>query len=432
MAQELNNRIAANAPTTYDLLSDFGRRIYMPQGIVAQGSEAKAKAHRYNATIGIAKQDQGPMFLDSALEYFNILAPEDLFEYAPPTGLPALRQIWQEKILADNTQLEGEAAISLPVVTHAMTNGLMLTADLFLNPGETLIIPDKFWGNYRLLFGTRYGAEIVHYALFDDALSGFNVDGLDAALAQTDAPKIALLFNFPNNPTGYTPTVEEAQEIVETIRRYADQGKQILIISDDAYYGLQYQDGLIEGSIFEHFAGAHPNIVAAKVDGFTKEFYVWGFRVGFLTFANAEADAGVYAALETKTGAAIRSSISSCSRPAQSILLDMMQGEAYKRERVAKYKVLKARADRVREVAYDPQYADCWEVYPFNSGYFMCVRLRDASSEAVRQQALNAHGVGTIAIGETDLRIAFSCIDLEEIPDIFRLLAQSVRELRRA
>ena len=431
IAQELN-QIISKSPTMHALLSDFGRNIYMPKGIISQGAEAKAKAHKYNATIGIAKEGQGPMFLESARKYFNCLEPSQLFEYAPPTGIAELRGLWKAKILAENPTLSGPDAISLPVVTHALTHGLMVTADLFLDRGDEMLVPDKLWGNYRLMFEVRYGAKIRTFPLFDDALTGFNVAALESALAQTTASKVTLLFNFPNNPTGYTPTAAEAEAIVAAVLKAAEAGKKVLVISDDAYYGLEYEDGLVQGSIFSRFAGSHPNVVAVKADGFTKEFYVWGFRVGFLTFADYAGSVEAFGALEKKAAGAIRSAISNCSLPAQSILLDMMKGDAYHAERAAKYEILKARAQKVRQVAYDPQYADCWDVYPFNSGYFMCLRLKGAESEAVRQHALGKYGVGTIAIGQTDLRIAFSCIELGQIEDVFAIVAQSVRELRAA
>lgn len=429
IAQELNEIIKAKSPTTYALLSDFGKRIYMPKGIISQGAEAKVRANRYNATIGIAKEKGGPMFLESARKYFNNLPPTQLFEYAPPTGLPALREIWQSKIVNENPALVKADAISMPVVTHALTHGLMLTGDLFVNPGDTILVPEQFWGNYRLMYEVRFGAQIETYPLFDKALTGFNVAALDHALAEIDQEKIVLLLNFPNNPTGYSPTAAEAKAIVQTLIKHAEQGKRLLVISDDAYFGLQYADNLIAGSIFGYLAGAHDNILAVKADGFTKEFYVWGFRVGFLTFGHAAQDADVYRALETKTGACIRSAISNCSRPAQSILLDMMQGEDYRTERQEKFAILRDRALKVKSVVHDPQYADCWQVYPFNSGYFMCLRVKGVSSEAVRQRALAQYGTGIIAIGHSDLRIAFSCVDLDQIDGIFEVLAATIREL---
>ena len=432
IAQEMNEIIRTESPTLYALLSDLGKRMYMPRGIITQGAEAKAKAHRYNATIGIAKANQDPMFLDSVHKYFNNLSPSQLYDYAPPTGDAQLRALWKAKILDENPALQGPDAISLPVVTHALTHGLMLAADLFINPGDVILIPDKLWGNYRLTFEVRYGAEIRTFALFDHGLQGFNVPALQQALTKVETEKVVLLLNFPNNPTGYSPTAQEAEAIVKAVRAAAEAGKKVLVISDDAYYGLQYQDGLVEGSIFAQFVGLHPNVAAIKADGFTKEFYVWGFRVGFITFGDHAQSAKAYDALEQKSAGAIRSAISNCSRPAQSILLDMMQGGGYHQERQAKYEILKARADKMRQVAHDPRYADCWDVYPFNSGYFMCLRVKRVDANALREYALSKYGVGTISIGDTDLRIAFSCVEVEQIEDIFQIVAQSIREMRAA
>ena len=58
--------------------------------------------------------------------------------------------------------------------------------------------------------------------------------------------------------------------------------------------------------------------------------------------------------------------------------------------------------------------------------------LAVVESEAVRQHALGRYGVGTIAIGQADLRIAFSCTELEQIEDLFAVIARSVRDLRAA
>ncbi|NLS76397.1 MAG: aminotransferase class I/II-fold pyridoxal phosphate-dependent enzyme [Chloroflexi bacterium] len=428
IAQEMNQVIRANAPAAYDLLSDFGRNIYMPKGIIVQGAEAKQKAHKYNATIGIAKEGADPMHLESVRKYFNDLSPTELFDYAPPAGLPGLRQAWLAKMLAENPALAGKT-VSLPVVTNALTHGLMLAADLFLDRGDVVLIPDKLWDNYSLMFEVRYGATIRNFPLFDEGLTGFNAAALAEALREAPQ-KVVLLLNFPNNPTGYTPTAAEAAEIVRTVVQAAEAGKKILVICDDAYYGLNYRDDLVAGSIFGQFVGAHPNIVALKADGFTKEFYVWGFRVGFITLGDYGQSPAAYAALEAKAGACIRSSISNCSQPAQSVLLKMLKGGDYQEERRAKFGILKARADKVREVAYAPQYADCWDVYPFNSGYFMCLRVKGVDANALRLHALDQHGVGAIALGPTDLRIAFSCLEADQIEDTFRLIAQSIHEMR--
>ena len=73
-------------------------------------------------------------------------------------------------------------------------------------------------------------------------------------------------------------------------------------------------------------------------------------------------------------------------------------------------------------VLADPKYAAAWDVYPFNSGYFMCIRLKKANAEELRVHLLDKYGVGLIAIGDDNLRVAFSCIDDADPYDIIIFL----------
>jgi aspartate/methionine/tyrosine aminotransferase len=433
IAKELNDIIEKNSNAFFYFLSDFGKNIYMPKGIISQSQEAKKQAHKFNATIGIAKEKGHPMYLKSIFKLFNHLTPEQIFPYAPPYGVPALREMWRDKIISENPSLNNNKdAISLPITTQAITNGLMLAGDLFVNEGDEIILPDKLWGNYRLIFETRYKAKIKTYSFYNSSLTGFNTEALDEIISKSNKEKIILLLNFPNNPTGYTLKEKEADEIVKIVTKHAENGKKILVISDDAYYGLFFEDGLINGSIFSKFVKTHPNIVSVKLDGFTKEYYVWGFRIGFITFGDYFQNKEAYKALENKTAAAIRCSISNCSNTKQSILLALKDNDEYKEERAEKYEILKNRANKVKEIVYDKKYEDCWDVYPFNSGYFMCLKLKGIDANELRVYALQKYGVGTISIGKTDLRVAFSCVDIENLEEIFELIAKSIRELKKS
>ena len=90
------------------LLSERGRALYWPKGILYQTAQAKEKAHLFNATIGIATEGDGPMFLPSIAEHIHGIDPKDAFTYAPPAGRPALRELWREKLLAENPSLAGK------------------------------------------------------------------------------------------------------------------------------------------------------------------------------------------------------------------------------------------------------------------------------------------------------------------------------------
>ena len=431
LAKEANDAIAAVNPHVKDMLSDLGKSLFFPKGILSQAAEAKKLAHKYNATIGTALDGGAAMNLACVMKQVPGFSPNDALLYAPSTGMPDLREAWRRKILADNPSLAGKP-FSLPVVTGGLTHGLSIAGDLFLGAGDTLLLPDKIWGNYRLIFALRRGADIQQYRFFKG--DGFDVEAFRDGLKRAcDAkPKVVALLNFPNNPTGYTPTDREYDAMAEALIAAAEGGANVVAVTDDAYFGLFYDDAAAKESLFTRLAGAHPRLMAVKADAATKEVFIWGLRVGFLSFSvgGAEADSPLYDALIAKVGGAIRSVASNCCRLSQAIVANALSDADFFSQRAEKAAVMKARALKVKQVLAAPKFADAWTPYPFNSGYFMCVRLHGVEPEALRKHMLEKYGVGTIAVDATDLRIAFSCLEVDQIQDVFDLLLQGVNDLK--
>jgi hypothetical protein len=106
-----------------------------------------------------------------------------------------------------------------------------------------------------------------------------------------------------------------------------------------------------------------------------------------------------------------------------------MQDQNNPSEKQEKFEILKRRANRVKSVLQDPNYQDAWQVYPFNSGYFMCIRLKTVNAESLRLHLLNHYGVGLISIGSENLRVAFSCLEETDIPLLFDTVLQGVKDL---
>lgn len=432
IAEELNEIILKANPNIHEMLSVKGKNLYFPRGILSQGAEAKEKAYKYNATIGIATENGVPMHLPSIMSYIN-LSPADSINYAPSFGKPELRKRWKEVMLTKNPSLAGKE-ISLPVVTNAITHGLSLTAEMWIDEDDVILLPDKIWGNYTLVFTVLHGAKIEQYPLFSSQ-GGFNLSAFEGALQGQagERKKIVLILNFPNNPTGYTPTEAEGKGIAEIILNAAEKGSNVVVILDDAYFGLFYDEHTMGESLFASLAGAHPRVMAIKLDAATKEIYVWGLRVGFITYGtvfkgNAE---DAYGALEKKTAGAVRGTVSNSPHLSQSIVLGALNSETYGAEKEEKYRVMLKRAERLRRVLANEKYRDAWDVYPFNSGYFMCLRLKDVDAEGLRVHLLDKYGVGTISLGTTDLRVAFSCVEEGDIQELFDLIHQGVQDLQR-
>ncbi|MFX1294680.1 MAG: aminotransferase class I/II-fold pyridoxal phosphate-dependent enzyme [Promethearchaeota archaeon] len=427
LAKELNDIIKKGNPYIYEMFSELGKKLYFPKGILSQSAEAKKSAYKYNVTIGIATEGDQPMYLPSAFRCFNELLPKELFTYAPPSGIPRLREIWKEKMIQENPSLTNKT-FSTPIMTNALTHGLSIVADLFANPHDKLILPNKLWENYELIFGVRKELDIGYYPFYDEN-NEFNINGFQEILKKySSTGKLIIVLNFPNNPTGYSISKKEANEIVEILEKIAKSGCNVIPIIDDAYFGLFYEEETLKESLFGYLANINKRILAIKIDGATKEEFVWGFRVGFITLGSGDTSNEVYTALEKKIMGAIRGNISNCAHPSQTVVLKTLESPTFRQEQQNKFEILKKRAQEVKKVIKNSKYAEVWKVYPFNSGYFICLQLKTVNAEQIRQYLLKNYGIGIIALNETDIRIVFSCLEINTIQDLFETIYKAIKE----
>jgi aspartate/methionine/tyrosine aminotransferase len=426
-ARELNEIIQSANPNIFNCLSDKGKAIFFPKkGILSQSAEAKGK--KINATIGTALEDDGsPMALKSVYSFLNMDSKEP-FSYAPSPGQPGIRSTWKEMLVQKNPSLAGKQ-FSLPIVTCALTHGLSMGGYLFINEGDSIISPDLYWENYDLIFNHTYGGRIDTFPMFNSK-NGFNIAGLRGQLEKSPANKKIIILNFPNNPTGYTVTENEAHQIKDLLVEIAEKGNNVVVLIDDAYFGLVFKEGVLKESIFTLLCDAHERILAVKFDGPTKEDYVWGFRVGFVTFGSAKNSPALYTALESKIGGAIRGSISNTSNVGQMMLQGAYKDVSYNDEKVQKFTILKRRYEKINQIfAQHPEYSDLFTALPYNSGYFMCVKILSGNAEKVRTILLDKYSTGVIAQKDV-IRIAFSSVPLDSIELMFDNIFNAARSER--
>ena len=425
-AEELNKIIQEKSSVVFELLSERGKDIYFPKkGILAQSAEA-GKAS-INATIGTAVEDDGtPMRLESIASKVS-LKPEKIFLYAPSYGRPDIRAEWKKMIYRKNPSMAG-AEISLPVVTSALTHGISMAGYLFCDPTDQVIVPDLFWENYTLTLTNAYGSKLKPYQLFKN--NGLDLDAFETTLNEGTVGKRIVLLNFPNNPAGYTPTQVEQDEMVKIIKATAEKGNKIVLLIDDAYFGLGYEAGIATESIFTALCTLHSNVLSVKIDGPTKEDYVWGFRVGFLTYGIIGGDAALYGALESKTAGAIRGNISNSPNISQSLLMEAYIHPDYENQKAAKYAIMKARYNEVKHVLKNEVYTPYFKALPYNSGYFMCIELAEGlDGEKTRKLLIEKYSIGVIAFDNL-LRIAFSAVAESKIQPLFDGIYAACKELK--
>lgn len=420
-AEHHNRVLEQHAPALARCLSPLGRRIAFPHGIPAQSEEAKST--RLNATIGQVTDGAGsPLPLPGVDALLGGLDRKMSLLYSPQPGHAELRRLWLDWQRAQAGDLALGAPISTPTATHGLTHGLGIAADLFCDADTTVVVPSPSWENYQLVFTTWSGARIVSWPFFEGGT--FSVDALARALAGVRGRAVIVL-NFPSNPTGYSPTLAEAEDIVRVV--CAHPGPAVVVI-DDAYQGVVHDEGLLRHSLYWQLAkAADPDrTFVLKIDGSTKELLFFPSRLGFLSASvTGPAEASFY----DKVNAVIRGTVGSPPGPSQAVMVPLLRDADRTRAEVAgrlaeitaRWRVLR---DELHGVADDKIH-----VFPFNSAYFALVGLHASlDADAVRKRLIQERGVGTIFIPEVNgLRIAYCSMAERDIPELVRHLAEVVR-----
>lgn len=424
LAQELNDALKGTTPG--ELLSDVGTRLYFPKGIIAQSAEAKKLGKTANGTIGTTVVEGKPIMLPSIKKYVPDLTSSELVGYAPTAGNPDLRAMWKESIIRKNPLLK-DKKFSLPVVVPGLTAGISYLADLFLDETKPLVAADPSWDNYVLIAEARRNAKFVQFKMFKDGK--FNIEGLKETMQkQAESGSVRILLNFPQNPSGYSPTSGEAKQLVSIVKEIAEKGAKVMVWCDDAYFGLNYEDNIEKQSLFAYLCDLHENVLAAKIDGPTKEDFAWGFRTGFITFGCKGLSDAQYEALVKKLMATIRSSVSCAATPSQSLILKAASDGKLEEEKAEFRKILERRYKLVRDFVSTHE-SKFIKPLPFNSGYFMSFDTMSIDAEKLRQKLLNDRGIGTISIDVKTLRVAFSSLDEEKINIVYQAIYDIADEL---
>jgi aspartate/methionine/tyrosine aminotransferase len=410
-AERLNGILAREAPAVWRALSDVGRRAAFPLGNPAQSAEAKGTA--LDATIGqITDGKGGPLPLPAVAARVMGDAAKWLL-YSPQQGHPDLRKAWgarQRRWSGGST-----AATSQPLVVHGLTQGIGMVAELFADPETTVLLPDLAWENYELMFTLRQGARIRTYPHY--APDGtYDVDGLARALDETPG-KAILVLGFPGNPTGFTPTVAQGRRIVEVVT--AARGP-LVIVFDDAYAGLLFEDGLLTRSLYWDVLERHDpeRHVVIKVDGATKELFFFPGRVGFVTHS---ATGAAEAALESKLKCMGRATVGSPPGPSQALVYDALQDPDLERQIAAGVADMATRY-RALKKALSELDTDKLKPYPFNSGLFALVQVHPSiDADHLRRRLIAEQSVGVIALPEQNaIRIAFCSVAAADLPELVR------------
>lgn len=434
------------------LLSAFGKRIFLPQGIFYWSGRAKKEAS-INATIGTAKAKRGEIYgnddetfvtchLPSVKKYFPDLDSEEIFPYAPIPGHPEFRAAWMKYILhkAGDRAEAIQDNLTLPMTANGITGALYIVTKMFADADEPVVCPEKRWGNYDNVVVKNIGAKFRSFIFFKN--DRFNTPGLIEAIEEVwqKQDKCVVTLNFPNNPTGYMPSPEEMEEMREALLKAVEaSGKKIVLVFDDAYEGYVYDKKAMEFSPFYDFVNIDDRILPIKMDGIAKELLWYGGRIGMITFGLP--DAWLSAApkedlareIENKFSGAIRSTDSNYNLVTQRVVTKALEDlPRVIAERKRTIDVLQKRYDVWMEhsAKFDKKMLYC---DPAQSGFFAFVNIVGPQAGKVAETLLVKYGVGTVpqmnaSEGINGIRVAFCGVEEADIPKLCEYLVRAVQD----
>ncbi|TKK27657.1 aminotransferase [Pseudomonas sp. CFBP13528] len=187
-------------------------------------------------------------------------------QYAPMSGLPALRQQVAAKI-ARSYGVSVDADLEV-TITPGATQGIFCAIQAVIRTGDEVIIFDPCYDSYAPSVELA-GGRCVHLQL---GLQDFSLD-LERIKAALSPRTRMIVLNTPHNPSGALVSREELDQLAELIR-----GRDIYLLSDEVYEHLVFDD-VPHVSVL-----AHEELYARAfvVSSFGKTYHVTGWKTGYV------------------------------------------------------------------------------------------------------------------------------------------------------
>lgn len=354
-------------------------------GLAAKAKEAVDKYGKENvidSTLGALVDDDGNLIcLDTVYSELKSLPNAAIAAYAQVAGQADFLEAVQDACFKEYRPKAYIKAVATPGgtggVRHAIWN--------YTNPGDSILVCDWFWSPY-ITISEEFGRKVTNFEFFNEK-GEFNIGSFKEKFEELlgKQKRLVTVLNTPaNNPTGYSLSDEEWDEVLNIAKENAkDPEKRIIFLVDVAYIDYASTD---RRKFFTKFSDLPENIFIMVAYSMSKGYTMYGMRSG--AAIGISSNEAIVNEFYFTCMHANRANWSNGNRGAMSVMTniakDPVKKKAYEDE-VTKYRtMLRKRAEAFVEGA-----KECGlEILPYRDGFFVsipCNNAKEASAELIKE-----------------------------------------------
>ncbi len=153
------------------------------------------------------------------------------------------------------------------LITVGVSQALDLVARTLINPGDKVIVPQPCYVSYGPVVDLAGGVPVF---VQTSIKNGFKLTPQELDEAASSGA-IAVLLNYPCNPTGASYTKKELTELAKVATKH-----NLIVVSDEIYDELTYD---FAHTAFPTLKGMRDKVI--YLNGFSKAYAMTGFRLGY-------------------------------------------------------------------------------------------------------------------------------------------------------
>lgn len=400
-----------NEMAEYILARSNGRHIPHEDKIFGISSRAKAMIAEkgadkvINATIGSLLDDEGNLVvLLSVDDVFKHLDPKDYADYAPIGGIATFKEAVQKAAFGAHKPKGYIEAVATPGGTGSLRNVISNYSD----GGDEVLTSDWHWAPYNTIAG-EIGRSIATFEFFTED-GKFNCDSFREKSAKLLAAQesLVIILNTPaHNPTGYSLTLEDWDNVIDILCDEAKCGKAIALVIDAAYIDFAGDEEEYR-RFLPKLERLPENVISIMAYSLSKTFTLYGTRCGAMICIAKTPD--IAEEFKVVCEYSSRGSWSNSAKLAQ-VILSRIYGDKELLEKVneerARYRNMLLQ--RGRAFTEEAKKAGLVTV-PFDAGFFVSIPCKDPDGISAE---LEKEGVFIVPLAK-GLRVSVASISEEK------------------